>query len=457
MASISSLGIGSGLDLNGLLDQLNDAERGKLEPIERQIESQQVQLSAYGELQGALSGFQAAVSALDDPSLFQSLSAEVSGEALQAAAGSDASPGRYDVTINALATAGSLATQRVDTLETELTDSEQTLTLEFGDNELNRGVTIAAGSTLEDVRDAINADPEAAVTASVVNDGEGYRLALMSDETGEQASITVVGFADIVAPDVALTDQEIAQAGQDASLEVNGIPIISASNQVEGAIQDVTLRLTQEGSSTVNVERDTRAVREAVAGFVTAYNSFKGTTGELTAFDSETGQAGELLGDSALRTVESRLRADLAGGVAQGGGEEGALAMLADVGISLQLDGSLALDEDRLNLVIGEDMDALGEFFAGNGETPGMANQLNETLGQLMSSNGVVENSIRGAENRIESLVDRYGRMEQGINTTIERYRTQFGQLDSMIAQMNQTSSYLTEQFDMMNAQLGRD
>lgn len=67
MASISSLGIGSGLDLNGLLDQLNEAERGKLEPIEAQIQSQQVKISAYGELQGALSGFQGSVEALNDP------------------------------------------------------------------------------------------------------------------------------------------------------------------------------------------------------------------------------------------------------------------------------------------------------------------------------------------------------------------------------------------------------
>ena len=87
MASISALGIGSGLDLNGLLDQLNEAERGKLEPVERQIESQQVRISAYGELQGALAAFEGAVGRLAEPSLFQSLSANVNGDALQAAAG----------------------------------------------------------------------------------------------------------------------------------------------------------------------------------------------------------------------------------------------------------------------------------------------------------------------------------------------------------------------------------
>ena len=86
-----------------------------------------------------------------------------------------------------------------------------------------------------------------------------------------------------------------------------------------------------------------------------------------------------------------------------------------------------------------------------------MAGRLADTSGQLLSSNGALTNAIGGAENRIESLNQRHVRMEQGIAQTIERYRVQFGQLDGMIAQMNQTSDYLTQQFAAMDAQLGRD
>ncbi|MBF8222278.1 flagellar filament capping protein FliD [Halomonas sp. 328] len=452
MASISSLGIGSGLDLNGLLDQLNEAERGKLEPIEAQIQSQQVKISAYGELQGALSGFQGSVEALNDPALYQSLSANVSGEAVAAAAGAEASPGRYVIEVDHLASAGSLATQRVDALDTVLTESDADLNLDFQDGELDTAVSIAAGSTLEDVRDAINADPEAAVTASIVNDGEGYRLALMSEQTGEQAAIIATDFAAMAA-DATLSDATITQDGQDASFAVNGIAITSPDNQVDDAIQGVTLDLQQAGSGTVVVERDTRAVREAVQGFVEGYNTLKGTIGQLTAFDAESGQAGELLGDSAVRTIESRLRGVLSGGV-EGGGE---LAMLSDIGISLELDGTLSLDADRLDEVIATDQDALGAFFAGDETNGGMAGQLTTTLDQLLGSNGALEGSISGAESSIERLGERYLRMEQSIDQTLERYRVQFGQLDGMIAQMNQTSDYLTQQFAAMDAQLGRD
>ncbi len=471
MASISSLGIGSGLDLNGLLDQLDEAERGKLKPIERQIETQQVKISAYGKLEGALSAFQTAAKALNDASLYQSLSTSVSGDAVQAAAGSDATIGQYDVTVNHLATAGTLASGRlegIESLDQPLTDSEQTLTLSFANAENAEGgtgvdvpITIAAGSSLEGIRDAINAHEDAGVTASIVNDGAGYRLALMSSETGQEASITGIAFGDDpnsfftagVTFSTAEGAGEIAQAGQDASLEVNGIPIVSASNKVEGAIQGVTLNLAEEGSSTVKVEQNTRAVREAITGFVEAFNSLKDTIGELTAFNSESGAAGDLLGDSAVRSIESRLRSVLGGGVSA---EEGGFAMLSEIGISLKLDGKLEIDEERLDEVIVNDQDALSAFFSGDSTTGGLAGQLSETVTQLSGSNGALGGAKSGAENRIESLKERYIRMEQSIEGTIARYRTQFGQLDGLIAQMNQTSDYLFQQFDMMNAQLGK-
>ncbi|PWV78265.1 flagellar filament capping protein FliD [Halomonas sp. A11-A] len=467
MASISALGIGSGLDLNGLLDQLNEAERGKLEPVERQIESQQVRISAYGELQGALAAFEGAVGRLASSELFQSLSANVNGDALQAAADADAAPGQYQLEVEQLASAGSLASQRIDVeLDEALTDSDSTLTLAFGNAPDGKPdaihISVAAGSTLEEVRDAINAHESANVSASLVNDGEGYRLALMSNETGEAASVTGMTFEDgFFADGVIVSDAEdpdeglVVQPGRDAAFSVNGIGITSPTNQVEGAIQGVTLDLQQPGSATLGVEQDTLAVREAVSGFVEAYNALKGTIGELTAFDADSGRAGELLGDSAVRTIESRLRSDLSSMV--GDPAQGELAMLSELGISLSLDGTLSLDSAELDMAIANDMGAVERFFAGGEDAPGMAGRLAETSGQLLGSNGALTNAIGGAESRVESLNQRYVRMEQGIAQTIERYRVQFGQLDGMIAQMNQTSDYLTQQFAAMDAQLGRD
>lgn len=445
MASISSLGIGSGLDLNGLLDQLQEAERGKLEPIERQLETQQTKISAYGQLQSAMSQFQTAAAALNDSALYESLSTNVGGSAITAAANSEAQPGAYNVTVDQLATAGTLATTSVPDATVALTAEDTSLTLTFaGQDDVD--VAISANSTLEDVRDAINAQQDSGVSASIIFDGEEYRLALSSTQTGAAASIEGVTFGTAFGSELAT---DVVQAGQNAVLNVNGVEITSPTNQVEGAIQGVTLNLQEEGTSTVAVEQDTRAVREAITSFVDAYNDLKGTIGEL-GFNAETGVAGELTGDSAMRTVESRLRSVLSGGM------EGEFSMLSDIGITLQRDGTLAVDSDKLDDVIANNQEALSTFFAGDASDAGMAGQINQTLTQLLGTNGAVSGAISGAENRVESLGERYVRMEQSIEQTIARYRTQFGQLDGMIAQMNQTSDYLTQQFDALDAQLGR-
>lgn len=462
MSTITALGVGSGLDLSGLLDQLRDAERGKLEPIKRQQEQQQAKISAFGQLQSSLTTFQDGVAKLNDVSLYESLSTNVRGDAFTASAGKTAQPGSYNVEVNQLATAGTLATTAATTRDEPLFTQADTLTLTFGaafdeNGELDteaaplRSVEIAieADWSLEDLRDAINANEEAGVSASIVNDGEGYRLALASKATGADASLVGLTFdsAELQA------DGDTLRAGRDASLNVNGISITSATNQVEGAIQGVTLNLeetTEAGQPQIlRVEQDTLKAREAVQGFVKAFNEMKETIGKLTSFNAETGQAGELNGDSAVRTIEARLRSVLSGGVG-----EGELRTLNQVGITLQRDGTLELDDAKLNELTSGNMTSLGEFFAGTDKKGGLAGSLNVALDQLLDGNGLVKRSIDGAETRVKSLGERFERMEVSIERTLDRYRVQFGQLDSMIARMNQTSDYLSQQFDML-ADLG--
>lgn len=450
MGTISSLGIGSGLDLNGLLDQLKDAEREKLVPIERQIKTEDTKITAFGQLKGALSKLQDAAETLNSGDLYSSLSASTSGDSVGAAADKDAMPGSYRINVETLATRGTLASgNSTGDLTDVVAASAQNMELTFGDG-TTQSVAIEADSTLEDVRDAINADEESGVNASIINDGTGYRLALSSRATGADASISGFSFdgdATISADDALVADGGTLQAGTDAALTVNGIGITSANNQVEDAIQGVTLNLKEEGESTVTVEQDTLAVREAVNGFVDAYNDLKDTTGKLTSFNAETGQAGQLNGDSTVRMVESRLR-NVVGGMGNSGSD---FSMLSDIGISLEVDGSLSVDSDKLDDVLSSDQQALSDFFAGVDDSDGFAARLEGSVSQMLSDNGSVEGAISSAENRVESLGQRYASMEQSVDRAVARYRTQFSQLDGMVAQMNQTSSYLTQQFDALS------
>ncbi|HBP40712.1 MAG: flagellar filament capping protein FliD [Vreelandella alkaliphila] len=451
MATITSLGVGSGLDLTGLLDQLQAAERGKLAPITLQKKQQQAKISAFGQLQTSLNSFQDAVAKINDPKLYQSLSANVRGDAIKATAAADALPGSYRVEVSQLATSGTLASNRVAERDAALDLQGATaMQLTFGDGE-SVDINIAEGSSLADIRDAINADKEAGVNATIINDGTGYRLALSSKTTGADASIESFSFVDTngaVLPGPFAEDALTKRPGENAALTVNGIAISSAENSVEGAIQGVTLNLAElnivdgeTASSTINIERDTLKQREAINGFVKAFNDLKGTIGKLTSFTGDSETAGELLGDNTVRTIESRLRSVLTGGV-----EGGELSTLNQLGITLQRDGKLKVDEETLDDLVANNPQALNDFFAGENEGDGMAGRLNTTIEQMLGNNGVVKLAISGAENRVKSLDDRFERMEKTIEGTISRYRTQFGQLDAMIAQ----------QFDALDNQLGR-
>lgn len=465
MATITSLGVGSGLDLTGLLDQLQEAERGKLAPITLQKKQQQAKISAFGQLQTSLNAFQDSVAKLNDPKLYQSLSANVRGDAVKATTTASALPGSYRVEVSQLATSGTLASSRITEGKDEALDLQgaTAMRLNFGSGD-SVDIDIAPGSSLSAIRDAINANKEAGVNATIINDGQGYRLALSSKETGADASIDSFSFIDASQDPVATVagpfseDADTKNGGKDAELKVNGIAITSAKNQIEGAIQGVALNLSElslgedeTATSTINVERDTLKQREAINGFVKAYNDLKSTIGKLTSFSGDSETAGELVGDSTVRTIESRLRSVLTSGV-----EGGELSTLSQLGITLQRDGTLKADDAKLNDLVANNPQALNDFFAGDKKGSGLAGKLSTSIEQMLGNNGVVKLAISGAENRVKSLDDRFERMEKSIESTIARYRKQFSQLDGMIAQMNSMSSYLTQQFDAMDNQLGR-
>jgi flagellar hook-associated protein 2 len=445
MASISALGIGSGLDLNGLLDQLTAAEKQKLTPIAQKQQSYQAKISAFGKLESALAEFREAAEKLDDPKQFQTVQKTVTGEALTAGTANGAPVGTYNITVTDTARAYSIATLGVADQEVSLGGG--TLTFTRGDGESFSVTVDGDDSSLEDIRDAINA-ANGGVRASIVNDGgaQPYRLMLSSEDTGTDAAVTEMSFSGDLGAALTL-DAATEVTARDARLTVNGIEVVSQSNHVEEAIQDVTLNITEAGDATLEISRDDKAIKETVNAFVAAYNDLKSVMDDLTQYDAESGRAGVLLGNSTLRGVESRLRGVLAGGVA-----EGDFHTLSDIGIKLQLDGTLKVDDKALDAAIDDNVGGVSRFFAGVSKSDGLAAGLDLVLGDILDDRGLLDNATEGLNSSIDSLQQTYDRTLERINATIDRYRIQFGQLDSLVAQMNSTSSYLTQQFDALNA-----
>lgn len=445
MASITALGVGSGLDLSGLVDQLKAAERQKLVPILEQQSAQKTKISAYGRLQSAMDRVQTSIAALNDASSFKQLKSTVTGDGVLATASETANAGSYEITVAQLARAGSVASSGV-TLDETLTTTVETLTLDFGagTTQTSYNIDIAAGSTLADVRDQINADDGAGVTASIVNDGTGYRLALSSKESGEDASI--VGFSGLASLTM---DTATLRAGQDAAFNVNGIAITSKTNKVEGAIQGVTLDLVSASPDpvTLTIERDEASLRETIDAFVSNYNEMKSTVDRMTAYNGEGETSGELVGDRTVRTIEDRLRRDITDNLGTGD-----ISRLSQMGIAIDERGRLKVDETKLDDAVANNPEGLSAFFAGETEEGGFAGRLNSTLEAITAEEGIIQSSVNSAELRVDSLEERKLRMESSIERSVERYRKQFAGLDGLIAQMNSMSSYLSQQFDMLGS-----
>lgn len=440
MATISSLGIGSGLDLSGLLDDLEDAENEKLTPIVTQQKSYQTKLSAFGTLESSLTSLRDSLEALSDPDTFTAVTSTITGSGVGVSTTGEAVTGRYQVSVSQLAQSQSVASKSFDSKSDDLgLSGALSLTVGSGDP---IGVDYAEGDSLEDIRDAINA-ADTGASASIVNDGNGYRLVLTSNETGTDSEISLSG-------DTNAFGFSTTVEAQDAQLTVNGISITSQSNTVEDALQGVTLTLSEvtDGSETLTVQQDTESMTSAVQAFVDAYNSYVSTDDSLTSYNADSDTAGALLGNSTMRSIESRLRSAMSYS-----GDDDTYNMLSSLGIELQLDGTLEVDDDKLNDALANDSDAVSQFFAGIDGEGGFANSLDDTMGTILDDGGLLETATDGIDATLDRLDDRYTRMQESIDSTIERYRSQFSDLDSLVAQMNSTSDYLTQQFDALSAQ----
>ncbi|WBY00622.1 flagellar filament capping protein FliD [Ramlibacter tataouinensis] len=475
MASISSLGVGANLDLNGLLEQLAAAERAPVVALQRQQISYTAKLTAYSRLQGALGTLQAAASKLSDPRLFEGVKAGSSAADVLTAAGSaHAVPGVYSASVSQLAQAQSLVSGGRPSSTTAAVGAG-TVSISWGtiaggafdaasgrytgagfaeDAEREAvSIAIAAGTTLEGIRDAINAKADAGITASIVNDGSAspHRLVLTSTRTGENASLRISVSGDDALQDLLAHDpagiQNLRQtaAAQDAKLTVNGIAVTSQSNTVAEAIQGVTLNLLKTGASQVNLQRDTGSVGSAIAEFVNAYNGLQATARQLTAYNAETRSAAPLVGDGTLRLIQTSLRSAL------NTPQAGSLQTLSRIGIAFQKDGTLQIDSAKLTEALGSNLAGVAELFSTRNPGGGYGQQLAHLVEGFSKTDGTLDVATAGVKTSLKRLDERIVDAEERVAATVARYRGQFTQLDLMMSRMASTSAYLTQQFANLN------
>lgn len=430
------------IDVNSIVTGLMSVERQPLNVLNKKEASYTAMLSAYGTLKSDLSSLQSAAAALKLQSAFSAFKVTSSDTTLlSATSDTTAVAGSYSVTINNRASAETRMSAGQDKTA-DIGNGATTLDITVGAAATVQ-VTIAANSTLEQVRDAINSNPvDTGVTATIVYNGTDYNLVYTAKDTGLANTITAIS-TDNTLQAVAGTGagggmNNITSAAANASLTVNGVPISSATNAVTGAIQGVTLNLTKDaGTATVTVARDSSAIEATVNKFISAYNQLNTDI----RFLHKKGE--NLQSDSTVVYIQNQLNGILSS--ATGFSATGGYDYLAEVGISRQTDGSLSLDTTTFESKLSTNLNGVVQLFTD--ATKGVATSIYNQAYNMVGVNGLVtsrtaglDTSIRDIENKIEAFKIRLEIIEK-------RYTKQFTALNSMISSMNQTSSFLTQRF----------
>lgn len=460
--AISSIGVGSGLPLGELLDQLRTAENQSLALIQSRQKTVESRLSAYGTLKGTIEALKKASDALGKAEAFGALKASVSGDAFTATASAKGIAGEYNISVNQLA-----ATQTM----VAAGQADRTTAIATGSGTVDIEIALAGGGTktltmdeadtsLNGIVKAINADPELGIKATLVNDGSGapHRLLLTASASGTDAavaSITVEGSNELQAAigynstnsggaTGGLTQQ---QAAANAQLTINGIAVTSQSNHVTDAIEGVELTLSKVTTepATLSLVNDDTVTADAINAFVTAYNKLQTTIKSLTAFNVEAGTQSALTGDSLARNVQSQIRGAL--NVAE---SSGAIANLSQMGITTNPnDGLLVVDSTKLNNALKDNMVDVQKLFTGEN---GLSARLGAAADSYIKTGGVISNATDSINRTIKDLQKQYDATSDRIDMKMENYRKQFAQLDVMMSQMNSISTYLTQQLSMLGS-----
>jgi len=478
--AITSPGVGSGLDINGIITKLMAVEQQPVTVLNKQEATDQAKISAYGTLTSSVASLKSAVDALKDSSLFTKQSATTSDSTvLSATANSVAKAGTYSVSVVALASAQTLTSQVFSSSSSAVTTPGGQLKIEIGTysgGNFTVGsatpvtVDIAAGSSLQSIRDLINS-ADAGVTAKVVSvdsAGTQFKLSITSNTVGAAGSlrISALDTSGTALPTnntdlaklsydptkVSGTGNEYTAAAPalDAHIQVDGVDLYRNSNVIGDAIAGVSFTASKIGTASLTVASDITSAQSAIQAFVKAYNDAVASGRKLSNYDPATKTSALLTGDSAARNLLSQL-SSMMGFI--GPATNSNMKRLSDIGLTLQKDGSLQINTIKLQTNLQYSLSSVASLFSSTDSSltsKGIAVQMSSRLDAILSSQGLLANSVSGLQATIKSIGLRRTSLQNRLVQVEANYRKQFTALDTLVASMQQTSQYLTQQLATM-------
>lgn len=472
---ISSSGIGSGLDVQGIVSQLMSIERQPLTLLQTAKSELQTQVSTIGKLQSYVSSFRDAAAALTSVTTWNATAATSSdATAVAVSAASGAAIGSYGVQVQNLA-AGQTATSRAFA-SSSATLSSGSLLIELGSwvGDPATGFTGKAGSVpvtvnilpgetdLAHIRDKINA-ANAGVTATVINDATGARLSIRSRDTGAENAFRISATEDsddgdaaaglsALGYDATVASQMTRNASAvNARATINGIEVTSASNKLEGVADGLTMTLLKPTTTAVEVgvAADSAAIRKNIEDFAKAFNDLAGYIKEQTKYNAETKKAGTLQGDRTVIGLQNALR-EIINTESNG---SAVFKTLSDIGLSMKSDGTLETKSSKLDAGMAN-LAELRKLFAADGATnadDGFMTRFKALADNTLGIDGSFETRNASLQRMLTVNTKRQDAMEDRLEQKQKRLLAQYQALDTKMAQLSGLSSYVSQQMSLIN------
>lgn len=452
--SITSAGLGSGIDVESLVTKLMALERAPIEQLQTKETSVKTQLSAYGTLKSSLSALQDAATALQTREQFASNTANVADATIASA------------TVDSTVTAGSYSLEVAKLAQTEKVRStgyaSATATIPTGTLQIDLGnfngtsftadaarhfsVTIdSSNNTMSGLRDAIN-NANAGVTASLVNDGTSTRLVVSSKDTGANSAFKLSGLTGFDFNPAAAGSSSMlsTQIAQDAAFTLDGIAMTRSSNKITDALAGATLTLKAKTTTatTLDVGSDTASIKTKINSFVSAYNNAVSLMSSQTSYSASSKTAGPLNGESSVRSIQSQLRSIMGGTI----GATSGMSRLSDIGIQIGADGKLTANSDKLDAALKDPAKDVASLFISSTTSPGFASQIATRVKAMLGTDGILTTRTDGLNKNIKTNDDSIAKLETRMTAIEARYRSQFNAMDSTIASLTTTGNFLTQQ-----------
>lgn len=439
MANLSIGGLSSGIDYNALIDQMMQIARRPIALLQARQSSYKEKTSVYDELSTKLSALMTAAGNLRTEANFYVRKASASDTTIfDAAAASTAATGSYGVTVIWLAQAHRIASSGLAAETSTVGSSSGDFSFQVGSGSVTT-VAVTAATTLQELRDAINA-ANGDAEASIINDGSLYRLVLTSKNPGAANAITVT--ANITAlgfPSGPVVGGTTLQAAQNASFSIDGLPMTSSDNVIESAITGVSITFKKAGSATLSVTGDREAIRKQIEDFVGAYNGVVSHVSSNAYYDTSSNTSGTFTGESTARDVVTRLKTIVGTRVA---GLPEDMRLLAQIGIKTGKDGTLSIDGTVLDAALSSDLSGVADLFTTTG---GVANGIYDYIDDVTDSvSGALPLRTKGLQKIVTGITKDMEKIQTRLDKEEETLRRRFADLEAMIGKLSSQTSFLS-------------